>query len=122
MPKVISLGAEATITIAIFSEPNGAQVSLAWNAPALVQTATLTFGVESLVFPVKVNNKGGGTCSTSDVADPVTGQKDGIKDLKCQFPTSGLPLGTHQGVVSGFFLQAGELRAFRARQDFTVVP
>ena len=122
VPKVISLGAEATITIAIFSEPNGAQVSLAWNAPALVQTATLTFGVESLVFPVKVNNKGGGTCSTSDVADPVTGQKDGIKDLKCQFPTSGLPLGTHQGVVSGFFLQAGELRAFRARQDFTVVP
>ena len=121
VPKVINLGAEATITIAIFSERemSGAQV---WNAPALVLTATLTFGVESLVFPVKVNNKGGGTCSTSDVADPVTGQKDGIKDLKCQFPTSGLPLGTHQGVVSGFFLQGGELRAFRARQDFTVVP
>jgi len=110
----------------IFSERSGAQV---WNAPAQVQKdATLTFSVQSLtiVLPVKVNNKGQGTCSTSDVADPVTGKKDGINDLKCQFSTSGLPLGTHQGVVSGFFLQVfphgPELRAFRARQEFNVVP
>ncbi len=132
VPKVISLGAEANVTIAIFSEPNGTQVAQAWSAPALVQTATLTFGVESLVFPVKINNSGGGTCSISDVADPVTGQKDAIKDLKCQFPTSGLPLGAHHGVVSGFFTftfvdpvtnqTVVESRAFRARQDFTVVP
>jgi hypothetical protein len=127
VPKVISLGAEANVTIAIFSEPNGAQPPPPWSAPDVVQTATLKFEVESLVFPVKINNSGGGTCSTSDVDYPATG-KDGIKDLKCQFPTSGMPLGTHHGVVSGFFTfvdpvtNQTESRGFRARQDFTVVP
>ena len=130
VPKVLSLGKEANITIAIFSESSGA---LKWDASALVQTDTsLTFRVGSLVIPVKVNSKGGGTCSTSDVADPVTGATDGIKDLKCQFPTSGIPLGTHEGVVSGFFpytvvdpttnQPVTVPRAFRARQTFTVVP
>ena len=121
VPKVLSLGKEANITIAIFSELSG---DLKWDASALVQTDTsLTFRVGSLVVPVKVNNNGGGTCSTSDVTDPAGG-KDGIKDLKCQFPTSGIPLGTHEGVVSGFFIDpSGTVpRAFRARQVFTVVP
>jgi hypothetical protein len=42
--------------------------------------------------------------------------------MKCQFPTSGMPLGTHEGILSGSFLQDGQLRAFRARQEFTVLP
>ncbi|MGH6690920.1 MAG: hypothetical protein ACREF4_09610, partial [Gammaproteobacteria bacterium] len=129
LPKTVNLGTEANITIAIFSERN-LPLQLVWDAPAQVQRdVTLTFSVGSLVFPVKVNNSGGGTCSVSDVPDPVTGTKDGIKDLKCQFPTAGLPVGTHQGIVSGFFLApppapggASELRAFRARQVFTVLP
>ena len=120
LPKTINLGSEANVTVAIFSESSGGST---WDAPALVQrNVTLTFSVQPLVIPVKVNNQGGGTCSVSDVEDPVTGQKDGIKDLKCQFPTSGIPTGTHIGVVSGFFLQGGELKAFRGRQVFDVLP
>ena len=123
LPKTINLGTEATVTIAIFSEGSGA---LVWDAPAQVKTdATLTFTVGSLVLPVKVNNSGGGTCSVADVED-LAGKKDGIKDLRCQFPTSGIPSGTHQGIVSGFFFATvggvSELRAFRARQVFTVLP
>ena len=121
VPKVLSLGKEANVTITIFSEKSG---PLVWDASALVVTDTsLTFRVGSLVVPVKVNNNGGGTCSISDVTDPAGG-KDGIKDLKCQFPTSGIPVGTHEGVVSGFFIApSGTVpRAFRARQTFTVVP
>jgi hypothetical protein len=82
--------------------------------------------VESFVTPVKVNNKGQGTCSASDAADPVTGKKDGKKDLHCQFPTGGLPFGTHIGVVSGFFTFTSngevEVRAFHARQEVTILP
>ena len=52
--------------------------------------------------------KGGGTCSAKDMPDPMTGQKDGIKDLVCQFtvpmPCRRLPTGTLFAVVSGFFL------------------
>jgi hypothetical protein len=124
-PKTINPGTEANISIAIFSEKSGSQV---WDAPAQVllndQTNfPLTFSMESFTVLVKVNNKGGGTCSISDVPDPLTGLKDGIKDLKCQFPTSGLPLGTHFGVVSGFFFDpsTGENRAFSARQLVTIL-
>jgi len=124
LPKVINLGTEANVTIAIFSETN-------WNAPAeiMVDAASLaahplTFTVENVVENVKTNNNGSGTCSISDVADPITGQKDGIKDLKCQFPTSGLPPGTHYGVVNGFFLDpaTNQFRAFSARQEVTILP
>jgi hypothetical protein len=63
------------------------------------------------------------------VADPITGQKDGIKDLKCQFPSgpmpdgTTIPLGTQWGVVNGFFFDpiTGENRAFTARQEVTIV-
>jgi hypothetical protein len=124
LPKTINLGAEAQVTIAIFSEVN-------WNAPAEVKVdavslaqCELTFTVEGVVENVKTNNNGSGTCSISDVADPITGLKDGIKDLKCQFPTSGLPIGTHWGVVSGCFLDplTNQSTAFSARQEFTVLP
>jgi hypothetical protein len=117
LPKTLNLGKEANVTIAIFSEASG---SLVWSAPALVQQTSLQLHVGSLVFPAKIS--GNGTCSVSDIEDPVTDDKDGIKDLKCQFPTSGMPAGTHDGIVSGFFLQGGVLSAFRARQEFTVLP
>jgi hypothetical protein len=130
LPKTIDPGAEANITVAIFSEKTGSQV---WNASTQVllndlANFPLTFRVEPFETSVKVNNKGGGTCSISDVADPA-GQKDGIKDLKCQFPTgpmpdgTTLPLGTHFGVVNGFFFDpiTGENRAFTARQEVTIV-
>ena len=114
LPKVIKLGQEANFTIAIFSETSG---GLTWNAGTQVQTtASLNFRVGALVFPVKTNHNGEGTCSISDVEEPVSGLKDGIRDMKCQFPTFGMPLGTHEGILSGFLLQEGQLRAFRARQ------
>ncbi len=127
-PKTINPGTEANITVAIFSEVSGNQV---WNAPAQVflnnlAAFPLTFAVEAFVTSVKVNNQGGGTCSVSDVPDPITGQKDGVKDLKCQFPVSAdLPKGTHFGVVSGFFKVSpadpnSEIRAFSARQEVTI--
>ena len=127
-PKTINPGTEANITVAIFSEVSGNQV---WNAPAQVMLNNLaafplTFSVETFVTSVKVNNQGGGTCSVSDVPDPITGQKDSVKDLKCQFPISAdLPKGTHFGVVSGFFKVSpadpnSEIRAFSARQEVTI--
>jgi hypothetical protein len=124
LPKTINLGIESNVTIAIFSEDN-------WNAPAEVKVDKtslalhpLTFTVETVVENVKTNNNGSGTCSISDVADPITGLKDGIKDLKCQFPTTGLPTGTHWGVVSGWFLDplTNQFTAFSARQEFTILP
>jgi hypothetical protein len=129
LPKTINPGTEANVTVAIFSEKNGSTV---WSAPQQVLLNDLilhplTFSVDSFTTLVKVNNQGGGTCSISDVADPITGQKDGIKDLKCQFPSAGMPTGKHFGIVSGFFsLQTGpnefEIRAFRARQEVTILP
>jgi hypothetical protein len=131
-PKTIILGTEATVTIAIFSETNGSNV---WDATKQLVTLTngctastapcLTFSIENVVDPVKTNQNGQGTCSAQDVADPITGQKDGIKDLKCQFATSGLPHGTHFGVVSGFFvdpLDNNTVKAFSARQEVTILP
>jgi len=124
LPKVINLGTEATVTIAIFSEVN-------WNAPNQIKVdkgsltqCQLKLTVEPVVENVKTNNNGSGTCSISDVEDPVTGMKDGIKDLKCQFPTSGLPAGTHWGVVTGCFFDAltGQSTAFSARQEVTILP
>ena len=109
--------------VVIFSEVNGTQV---WNAPAQVRTGTLTFALESVEIPVKVNNQGGGTCAAKDFADPVTGQKDGIKDLHCQFPGKDfvLPTGTNFGILSGFFFDplTGDDRAFSARQEVTTLP
>jgi len=134
LPKIINPGTEANITIAIFSERNGTQV---WNAPQQVvlnqlEKFPLTFRVESFEAPVKANQKSEGTCSVSDAEDPRSLQKDGIKDLKCQFPTSvnGLrvPSGTHYGVVSGFFFDpletnphVSQFKAFSARQLITIV-
>ena len=82
----------------------------------------LTFSVESVIEGVVTNKSGQGTCSASDVADPITNIKDTIKDLKCQFPTSGLPKGTHFGVVSGFFFDplTSQNREFSARQEVTI--
>jgi hypothetical protein len=132
LPKTLNLGAEATVTVAIFSEKNGSNV---WDATQQIVTLTfgctasappcLTFSVENVVEPVKTNQNGQGTCSAQDLADPVTGQKDGIKDLACQFTTSGLPSGTHFGVVSGFFvdpLDNNAVKAFSARQEVTILP
>jgi hypothetical protein len=138
-PKTINPGTEATITIAIFSETNGSSV---WDAPTRVVTLTngctastppcLTFRVENVVEPLKTNQNGQGTCSVQNVADPITGQSDGIKDFKCQFSTSGLPTGTHFGVVSGYFFKDPTcidllnplcaVSAFSARQEVTILP
>ncbi len=124
LPKTINLGTEANVTIAIFSEVN-------WNAPAEIKVdkaslalCPMTFTVDPVVEPVKTNNNGSGTCSVSDVEDPATGLKDGVKDLKCQFPTTGLPAGTHWGVVSGCFIDplTGQSTAFSARQEVTILP
>ena len=138
-PKTIKLGTEATITIAIFSEKNE-NGSLVWDATKQLVTLTngctaetapcLTFRVEDVIEPVKTNQNGQGTCSEQDIADPITGQKDGIKDLKCQFQASGLPTGTHFGVVSGYFSDPLDLdvngvpvvKAFSARQEVTILP
>src|SRR6185503_5117067 len=130
-PKTIKLGSEDTISVAIFSETSGSNV---WDATQQVVTLTngctastapcLTFSIENIVEPVKTNQNGQGTCSAQDLADPITGQKDGIKDLKCQFQTSGLPTGTHFGVVSGFFidpLDNNVVKAFSARQEVTIL-
>jgi len=123
-PKTINPGTEANVTIAIFSEQGAVQV---WSAPDQVilndqVNFPLTFRVETVIEGVVTNKNGQGTCSISDVADPLTGIKDGIKDLKCQFPTSGLPKGTHFGVVSGFFFDPATLqnREFSARQELTI--
>jgi hypothetical protein len=124
-PKTLNLGTEANVTIAIFSEQGAVSV---WSAPGQVLVNDqvnfpLTFSVGSVVEPVKTNQNGQGTCSISDVADPITGQKDGIKDLKCQFSTSGLPTGTNFGVVSGFFSDpVFGPRAFSARQQIIIMP
>jgi hypothetical protein len=132
LPKTIKLGTESTITIAIFSEMNG---SFVWDATTQLVTLTngctastppcLTFSVENVVEPVKTNKNGQGTCTAQNLADPVTGQNDQIKDLKCQFATSGLPSGTHFGVVSGYFvdpLDNNAVKAFSARQEVTILP
>ncbi len=131
-PKRLNLGTEATISIAIFSEMNGTRV---WDATKQVVTLTngctasaapcLTFRVENVVVSVKTNQNGQGTCSAQNLADPDTGLNDQIKDLKCQFATSGLPIGTHFGVVSGYFvdpLDNNAVKAFSARQEVTILP
>jgi hypothetical protein len=131
-PKTINLGAESTVSIAIFSEKNGSNV---WDTTKQLVTLTngctastppcLTFSVESVVEPVKTNQNGQGTCSAQDVQDPISLQKDGVKDLKCQFATSGLPTGTHFGIVSGYFvdpLDGNAVKAFSARQEITILP
>jgi hypothetical protein len=123
-PNPKGIKQQGNLEIVIFSERNGTQV---WDAPAQVRTdATLTYSVESVVIPVKVNKFGRGTCSAADRPDPVTGQKDGITDLHCQFPLkdAGLPPGTQFGIVSGFFFDplTGEDRAFSARQEVTILP
>jgi len=123
-PKMINLGTESNLTIAIFSEPNwAASTEIKVDAASLAQYP-LTFTVESIQEKVKTNNNGSGTCSVSDVADPFTGAKDGLKDLKCQFPTSGLPTGTHIGIVKGFFLDplTNQFTAFTASQEITILP
>jgi hypothetical protein len=123
-PKNFSLGAEANVTIAIFSEPNwDASKVIKVDAASLAQHP-LKFTVDTFVENVKTNSNGSGTCSVSDVADPFTGLKDGMKDLKCQFPTSGLPTGTHFGVVSGYFLDplTNQFTAFEARQEVNILP
>ena len=138
-PKTINLGTEATITVVIFSERCDPATGCtlkgqnAWDATQQVVTLTngctastapcLTFSVETVVEPVKTNQNGQGTCSAQDFADPMTGQIDGIKDLKCQFSTSGLPKGTHFGVVSGYFVDPSDhnaVKAFSARQEVTI--
>jgi hypothetical protein len=123
-PKTVNLGTEANVTIAIFSEPNwNASTEIKVDAASLVQHP-LTLTVGSVEVNVKTNNNGSGTCSVSDVADPFTGAKDGLKDLKCQFPTSGLPAGTNNAVVTGFFLDplTNQFTAFTARQEITILP
>jgi hypothetical protein len=81
------------------------------------------FHIASTHLPVKLNINGQGTCSVSDKSDPNTGDKDGIKDLVCQFPTSGLPAGKYLGVVTGTFNDLGTgIRDFLATQEVTITP
>jgi hypothetical protein len=122
-PKLLSLGAEANVSVAIFSEvsPGGAQT---WDFANVRKDATLTLTVGDVTHSVKVNAKGQGTCTVKDFADPLTGLKKPPKDGACQFPTSGFPLGTHEAVVAGFFLDpaSGEILRFQGRQEITIVP
>lgn len=129
-PSPKGIKQRGNLEIVIFSEVNPSTLQV-WDAPAQVITNDpvnfpLTFSVESVVIPVKVNKKGGGTCSAADRPDPVTGQKDGFRDLNCQVPLKGseLPTGTQFGIVSGFFFDplTGENRAFSARQEVTILP
>jgi Metallo-peptidase family M12B Reprolysin-like len=140
-PKTINPGTESTISIAIFSERNSS--GGVWDATTQVVTQMLTsgctdstppcltFSVENVVEPVKTNKNGQGTCSAQNLADPITGQNDGVKDLKCQFATSGLPPGTHFGVVCGYFVDPLDVdpstgvpatKGFCARQEVTILP
>jgi hypothetical protein len=119
IPKVIDQSLDSNITVVIFSEKIGGNSNLQWNAPAQVQI-DVTLKLNGI--SVKVNNNGQGTCSVSDMADPVTGNKDGLKDLKCQFPTGAFQLGTQWGVLTGQFLGTGGLTNFTARQLISVVP
>jgi hypothetical protein len=137
-PKTLNLGTESNVTIAIFSEQGALPgASGVWSAPNQVivndqVNYPLTFSVGSIVEPVKTNQSGQGTCSISDVDDPDPQiGKDGIKDLKCQFPTTGLPTGTFFGIVSGFFSDPLDpastpnnpvIKAFSARQAITLLP
>jgi hypothetical protein len=53
---------------------------LTWDAGMQVQTtASLNFRVGALVFPVKTNHNGEGTCSISDVEEPVSGLRTGSR-------------------------------------------
>ncbi|HZO41597.1 MAG TPA: hypothetical protein VFE97_20435 [Methylomirabilota bacterium] len=119
-PEPKTFDQTGNVKIVIFSERSSTNPPRVWDAVAQVITdSRLKFRVGTFVVSVKVNNQGGGTCSSSDV------DKDGIKDLTCQFdvPAEGLPLGTDFGIVSGFFRDSGgEERGFIARQLITVVP
>ena len=78
--------------------------------------------------PVKTNHNGKGTCAVKDVADPTTGQKDGIKDLKCQFTTGDCRLAHTSPSCPGSSVDpldpehANSIRAFSARQEITILP
>ncbi len=127
VPKTISQGVDSVITVAIFSEQD-TSTGNQWDATTLVHVNDNTLKLNGVA--VKVNQSGQGTCSVSDVADPVTGQKDGFKDLRCQFPTNALKLGTQWGVVTGIFTFTDDTtvpptilnRNFSARQLINVVP
>ena len=124
LPKTLNLGTEANVTVAIFSEPNwDASTEIQVDAASLAQFP-LTLTVGTVTANVKTNNNGSGTCSVSDVEDPFTGVKDGLKDLKCQFPTSGFLPGTYFGIVRGFFHDplTSQFTAFAARMPVTILP
>jgi hypothetical protein len=79
----------------------------------------------SVHIPVKLNAKDQGTCSVGDKEDPNTLLKDGIKDLQCQFPTSGMAPGKYLAVVTGTFkdqVTSTLKRAFLATQEVTILP
>jgi hypothetical protein len=126
LPKVLTLGDNATLTVAIFSEKSGSKV---WNATQIIlndmANFPLTFTIDNYTTNVKVNSFGQGTCSVSDIEDPVTHKKDALKDYKCQFPLiPEISLGTNYGIVSGYFRDTvtNEVRGFTARQEVTVLP
>ena len=123
--------------IVVFSEQAGNRT---WNAPTQVipnnkngqatcpsplangsTVCTLKVSVGDVEIAVKTPSNG--TCSAKNMPDPITGQMDGIKDLVCQVQTSNLPPlphGTVFVVVSGFFLDNGQPRAFSARREVTI--
>jgi hypothetical protein len=120
--NMITLGQEATISIAIYSEINGTSVGTpAWDASALVvKDVTLKMTGGGGTVSVVVNQNGQGTCSARDVSP-----KDGVKDLLCQFSSNpALVLGTQSVIVTGFFIDpvTGNFTGFRGRQDVTVIP
>jgi hypothetical protein len=147
--KIINLGADAVVSIAIFSEVCSSSsdplcpqppsyTNGLWDATkqVLISCQQMSncdptehlpvFHVESENIPVKTNASGDGTCSFRDVLDPVTGKKDGNKDLICGFDTSGLTPGSYTGYVTGYFTDpnkpGGNKSSFQGKQDFIVVP
>ena len=105
LPKVLNLGTESNVTVVIFSEKSGTRRGARRRRCVVGPGPPATLTVGSVTHEVKVNNKGQGTCSVKDAADPNTGVQDTAKDFFCQFPTSGFPPGKNFGIVSGFFNQ-----------------
>ena len=140
--KVFSLGANANISVAIFSElcTNSTppvvgcptQPSLGnglWSAPAEVIITGdpkdfPVLHVGTVTIPVKTNNNGNGTCSIRNLQDPKTGLDDGQPDMICQFDTSGLAPGAYTAYVTGKFRDPNTLakNGFQGRQRIIITP
>ncbi len=103
-PNVVNLGNESNINVAILS-------TATFDATRDVIRNTLRLND----VLVKVNQQDQGACHEQDT------NGDTRRDLVCQFPSIGLPVGRTFAIVEGQAMVAGVPRAFRARDFITVV-